>query len=105
MKRVILKTHLEIVDEQEIFLLGDNPEIIALNMQGENPALWYETTARLPITTTAPKQSVKLRILGTGQPWEKTEEDTYLGTLLTPYGFVWHVYSCGPVLVKRGLGA
>jgi hypothetical protein len=82
----IFKYQLDEFLSQQVIVLPDKPRILTVSFQNGVLCLWAE------INTDLPSFPLKIIIIGTGQ--EKPANATwYLGTVHSPRGFVWHIYT------------
>lgn len=90
---VIYKYHLEVTDWQTINLpqgaipLSVGVQVVA-NPRGaeHNVALWAQH-----VISTTPTELREIRFVGTGHPFQDTNDHTFLGTV-QECGFVWHIF-------------
>lgn len=85
--RKIYKYPLQITDEQEVFLQGDDPEVLTAQVQNGQLTLWAVVDPNLEAGPV-----VKIRIIGTGNPMPDMEGFYYVNTVQMP-PLVWHVWA------------
>lgn len=84
MKRTILKYEIKIKNEFYIEM-PHAAKILDVQMQNGEPHIWA-------LVTTGNKTSTRyFRFFGTGEPFDISPNDRYVGTIQTP-GFEWHLY-------------
>jgi len=83
--KTIYKYRLGVCDHQEI-TLPKNFETLAVKNQNGQLVLWAH------VDDQEPDEKVKIRIVGTGHPFEDRQAYLYLDTVLMDTGLVWHVF-------------
>jgi hypothetical protein len=83
MMKTIYKYPIEITDEQ-VVEMPVYARILGVQMQGDNVNIWALVDTELPTL------SVKIRVLGTGNPIAAGLQLRYIGTVCGV--FVWHVF-------------
>ena len=81
----IWKFPIEITDEQDVMVPG-GAEFLRAAMQGEKLCLWALVDAG------SPHEMRRIRVIGTGLPFEDSDKCKYIGTAHDHRGAVWHVF-------------
>lgn len=85
--RIIYKYELDIASSQPITLPIDR-NFLSVQCQDENHLVfWWD------INPDSEKEKIEIVIRGTGEPFQHSLNETYLGTVQMPEtGMVWHVF-------------
>lgn len=89
----VLKQTLEITDEKIYMLPGKNITPLCVKCQNNNLVLYFESDAddEELVEKNIPTP-VTICVVGTGHKRNDLSDFNYLGTVIMPYGMVWHCY-------------